>query len=662
MKKFPSFSQWKQIFKVLTKREKITLSVFFLLSITSLIFLISSLYSNYTKPVPALGGKYIEGMVGQPRFINPIYGETNDIDRALINLTFSSLMAYDNEGKLVNDLAESYTVSENGKVYDFQLKSNTFWHDGKPLTVDDVVFTIKTIQNSDYKSPLRANWIDVEVQKVSDTIVEFVLRTPYNSFLENSAVKIIPKHIWEDITPENFTLSAYNLQPIGSGPFKFTSIDQTRTGFIKTLDFNSNRKYYNQPSFIANLSFRFFEKREDLIKAANTKKINGFTLASFDNNEAQAQKQIRKTWQGFNVLTFSLPRYFAVFFNNQKASPFSDKSLREALIYSVNKDELIAKINTETKTNTTKVDSPILPDFFGYSQPSNAYAFDTQKANTLLDKAGFKKNSEGLREKSTSKTPAFQFKSYLKMGSSGTEVTQLQSCLARLDENFKTLLKDDKDGKYGTGADKAVTEFQKKYLPDLAPTGETGTSTRKKLNELCLTPSENSKVLKIILTTVDQPQLVRVAELLKEYWQGVGVTVEINALSLTDLKPVIKARSYNVLLYGQALGSEPDLYPFWYSSQKQDPGLNLSVYENKTVDQLIKDARETSDLAVKQKKYEQLQDVIIKDSPALFLYNPNFNYWVANNIQGINTQKIIDPAERFSNITNWYIKTKRAFK
>lgn len=664
VKKFPSFSQWKQIFKVLKKKERITLSVFSIIAISSFIVLATSLYLNYTKVVPAFGGKYIEGVVGQPRFINPVYGETNDVDRALIDLTFSGLMMYDNKGNLVPDLAEAYNISNNGKIYEFTLKNNIFWHDGKPLTVDDVIFTIKTIQNSDYKSPLRANWIDVDAEKLSDNSLRLVLRSPYNSFLENCTLKIIPKHIWQNISPENFTLSSYNLQPIGSGPFQFVSIEQTNSGFIKTLNLKSNRKYYNNPSFISDLSFQFFEDKNSLAKSANAKQINGFTLSAFDNNEKDAEKQVRQGLisQKFDIYSFSLPRYFAVFFNNQKSSLFSDKNLRDALVYGTNKDEFVQDIISQTKVNTNKVDSPILADFYGYQPSTSVLGFDLDKANALLDKAGFKKNESGQRTKSKSKTPAFQFKSYLKIGSTGTEVTQLQSCLVKLDENFKTILQNETSGKYTSITDKAVAEFQKKYLPDSKPTGETGSATRQKLNEVCFTSNDNSQQFTITITTADQPQLIMAANLIKNYWQKLGISVEIKALSLTDLKPIIKSRSYDALLYGQALGSEPDLYPFWYSSQKIDPGLNLSAYENKTVDQLLKDARETLDSSIKKQKYEQLQNILIKDSPALFLYNPNYVYWVSNSIKGINTDKIIDPSERFSNITNWYIKTKRVFK
>jgi len=669
LNKFPSFSQWKQIFKVLKRNEKITLLILFAIAIVSSFFLVVNFYFVNTEVSRAFGGTYKEGVVGQVRFINPIYGETNDVDRSLIDLVFSGLMTYDSQGHIIKDLADNYKISADGKTYEFWLKDNIFWHDGKPFTTDDILFTIQTIQNSDYKSPLRANWIDVEVEKISDKSLRFRLKSPYHSFLENATVKIIPKHIWQNISPENFIISSYNLEPIGSGPYKFAKINQTDTGFIKTLDLTTNRKFYDNPAFISNISFRFFEKKEDLIKAAKAKEINGFTLASLENNQAKAEKEIRQSWlnEKFSVYYFSLPRYFAVFFNpsassEQKSSIFSDQNIRKALTYAVNKDELIKIMESKTKNNISRVDSPILPDFFGYGKPLTIYDFDTDKAGSLLDKAGFKVNGNGLREKVIDKKPAFQFKSYLKVGSKNSEVTQLQSCLLRLDDIFKDLLKNEKSGTYGTTTENAVTEFQKKYLPDEKPTGEVGKATRQKLNQLCITSPQNSQPLKFTLVTINQPHLLEVATMIKDYWENIGVSVDINAVSITDLKPIIKNRSYDALLYGEALGIEPDLYPFWHSSQKIDPGLNLSSYENKSADQLLKEARETLDDSVKQQKYEKLQDVIINDAPALFLYNPDVIYWVSENVKGINTTKIVDPAKRFVNITNWYLKTRRVWK
>ena len=511
--KFPSFSQWKQIFKVLKKSERLTLLIFFILAVGSFIFLISNFYFNHTKIVPALGKTFTEGVVGQPRFINPIYGETNDTDRSLIELIFSGLMTYDKQGNIVNDLADQYTISKDGKTYTFTLKNNIFWHDSKPLTSDDVIFTIKTIQNSDYKSPLRANWIDVTTEKLSDKSFSLTLKQPYNSFLENCTLKIIPKHIWENISPENFILSLYNLQPIGSGPFTFDSLNQTKTGYIESLQLKSNRRYYNTTSFIANLDFKFFENSNDLLNLAKSRQINGFSVANSDQNIKELEAQLGQGWlsgQKFNRYSLLLPRYFAVFLNNQKSSIFSDSNIRKALLYAVNKEELNQDINLKTGIESSIVNSPILPDFYGYQAPQNTYLFDKDKANALLDKTGFKLNENGQREKTTTKNPAFQFKSYLKTGSKGTEVTQLQNCLLGLPKNnkdYSSVMQGYVSGTYGLSTENAVTEFQKEYLPALKPTGETGASTRKKFNELCATPIKSVQNLTFTLTTINQPQL-----------------------------------------------------------------------------------------------------------------------------------------------------------
>jgi ABC-type transport system substrate-binding protein len=574
-------------------------------------------------------------------------------------------MTYDKDGKIINDLVKDYQVSDDGKTYTFQLKDKLYWQDGLPLTTDDVIYTIKTIQNSDYKSPQRASWLDIDIKKTSDKSFVISLNSSYNSFLENCTVKIIPQHIWKNVLPENFALSTYNLKAIGSGPYAISNLEQANTGFIKSIGLIANHKYYNKVPYLSNLYFQFFGNKDDLIKAANQKTIDGFSITSLDDNQASAEKQIHQGWNAnekFSVYSFSMPRYFAVFYNTQKSKILTDSQITQALSYSVNKPELIQKINDSFKERISKVDSPILPDFFGYDQPTITYDFNIDTANKLLDKSGYKDAGNGQRAKANTKKPAFQFKSYLKNGSKGNEVVELQGCLSRLDDSFKTLLQGETGGKYGKGTESAVDAFQKKYIPDVPPTGEVGAGTRKKLNELCLVPQVNSFPLKFTLTALNQPQMVQVANLLKDYWQKVGVTVDVKIIGLSDLKDAIKNRDYDALLYGEALGSEPDLYPFWHSTQINNPGLNLAEYQNKNVDQLLKDARETQDEQIKAQKYEKLQDIILSDAPATFLYNPDYIYWVSEKIKGVNTTKIIDPAKRFANVSEWYINTRRIGK
>lgn len=653
--KLPNFSQWKRIFKVLPKKERVVFLTILTLALVSLIFLLTSFYFSHTKIVPSYGGAYSEGMVGQPRFINPIYGETNDVDRDLIELIFSGLMSYDDNGQIVKDLASDYTMSEDGKTYEFTLRDNIFWHDSKPLTSEDVIFTIKTIQNSDYKSPLRASWLEVETEMISEKSFRLKLKSPYNSFLENCTLKIIPKHIWENILPESFALSFYNLQPVGSGPYKYKELRQADTGFIKSITLKVNQNYYQKKSFISEISFKFFEKKEDLIKAASKKEIDGFS-SIYLNGQTALPKD-------FSFYPFSTPRYFSVFFNIVKSEIFADKKVRQALSYAINKQAIIDEINYPVfKEHNVEalqvVESPILPDFFNYQSPTETYGFNIEEAETLLDAAGFKKNEEGKREKSIIKTPAFQFKTNLATGSDGKEVEELQKCLAKDPDIYQGEI----TGYFGAATKEAVSKFQHKYSIDIVNFGSVGKTTRAKLNELCTPPPQTTLPFQFTLTTVNQPLLVQVADILKSQLEAIGVTVEIRALNIQDLKPAIKERNYDALLYGEALGMLFDPYPFWHSAQIVDPGLNLSGYQNKDADKLLKEGREVLDEESRQEKYQELQDIIIGDAPAVFLYNSGYVYLINSDIKGIEVNKIVDPARRFSNIENWYLKTKRAWK
>ena len=648
----PSFSRWKQVFKIFKKSEKIIILALFVLALSSLVFLLNSFYLKNTKIAPDFGGTYKEGLKGQPRFINPIYGETNDVDRDLIELIFSGLMAYSKEGEIIKDLAKEYTISEDGKVYEFYLRDNILWHDNKSLTVDDIVFTIKTVQNSDYKSPLRTNWIGVETEKISDNGIRFTLKNPYSSFLEVCTIKIIPKHIWENISPENFTLSPYNLQPVGSGFFKIKSLEQTDAGFIKSLNLESNPRYYGKVPFISEISFQFFNEKEDLIQSFRKGEIDGFSLTSSKNYD------LSKTGD-FSLYSLPLPRYFAVFFNIPKFQTFEEKEIRMALNYAVNKEEIAGEIKDGGTEIVRVVDSPILPEFFGYQEPSNIYEFNVEEAKNLLETAGFKENENGIRQKTIEKTPAFQFKSTLGTGSQGKEVEELQKCLAKDSEVYP---EGEITGYFGKSTKAAVIKFQKRYVKGISGTGLVGPKTRAKLNEFCLPPFQEILLLQFTLTTVNQPQLIEVAELLKTQWEEIGASVEIEALGISELKIIIKERNYDSLLFGEVLGAIPDPFTFWHSSQKNDPGLNLTGYENKDVDKLLKEARETLDESMRKEKYETFQDILIEDAPCIFLYSPDYLYLVSNKVKGIDTEKIIDPAKRFSNIENWYTQTHRTWK
>lgn len=664
--KWPSKSQWRQFFKILSREEKITFSLFLFLFFVSFSFISINFYFKNTEIKPAVGGSFTEGVIGSPNSINPVYAQADDIDRDLTELIYSGLMKYNEKGEIVTDLAEKYKSLEDGAVFEFYLKENLLWADGQPLTADDVIFTVKAIQNPSLKSPIRASWLGVKAEKISELGIRFELNNPSAIFLENCTLKIMPKHIWEKISDQTFHRSIYNLEPVGSGPYKIKKeglmID--KEGAIKSLELTINSNYHGNSSYIQNITFLFFNNEEELFSAFSSGQIDGFSLVSFKKHQQFEKEGI------FLAYDFLMPRYFAVFFNLEKSKMLADKNIRMALNYGTNKQEII---NEVIFGNGKIVDSPILPDIYGFEAPTNIYEFDLEKANQILEKAGFIKKENGIREKVIVKKPSFQFTSDLQVGSTGNEVRELQKCLAQDPDVYP---QGEITGAFKEKTKAAVIKFQEKYKEEILEphglkqgTGRVLESTRKKLNELCAPASEETLSLSLVLKTfnpnaANQSMLAETALLLQKHWELLGIQVEIEFIDEKSvfLEEIIRPRDYEMVLFGNALEINPDPFPFWHSSQIKDPGLNLAAYENKESDKLLEEARQTLNQEERKKSLEKFQEVLIEDAPALFLYNPHYLYFVSKEIKGVEAEIINDPSQRFSGINNWYIKTKRAWQ
>ena len=654
--KLPSKNQWRQFLKILSKREKKSFFVFFLMAIVGLVVLINSFYLNHTEIAAAQGGTYTEGIVGSPRFINPVYAAAFDVDRDLSELIYSGLMKYNENGEIVPDLAESYEILEGGTIFEFKMKEDIMWSDGKPVTADDVIFTIKTIQNPSIKSPVRANWLGVKAEKISEYAVRFELSNPSATFIENCTQKIIPEHIWEDISYQNFPLSIYNLKPIGSGIYKIKDLSQDSQGNIKSAELVVNGGNGTKPN-ITTLKFLFFDTEKEAINALESGKIDGLAISS-----AKEYSQIKK--KGLSEYSLSLPRYFSVFLNSNDSEILANKEIRKALNYGTNKEAIVQ----DTLLGLGRiVNSPILPTIYGLSDLQVSYPYDLGKAKEILDNEGYTLNNDGIRVKTVDKTPSFQFTKDLSAGSSGNEVSELQKCLAKDPEIYPD---GTVSGYFGNQTKAAVIAFQEKYKSEiLTPNGLTSgngkvlSSTRKKLNELCAAPNQETSTLSFTLITVEQESLVNVATILKEQWKELGIEINIETYDSSTLQQdIIKPRNYSMLLFGEVLGAIPDPFPFWHSSQVEDPGLNLAEYKNKNVDKLLEDNRQSLDEEERKSKLEQAQEIIVSDAPAVFLYSPQYLYLVSENVRGINNKIIADSSKRFSGIETWYTKTKRVWK
>ncbi len=169
--------------------------------------------------------------------------------------------------------------------------------------------------------------------------------------------------------------------------------------------------------------------------------------------------------------------------------------------------------------------------------------------------------------------------------------------------------------------------------------------------------------LEFSISTGNVPDLAQTAELVKRDLEAIGMKVEIKTFEIGNLnQSVIRPRKYDALLFGQTINQESDLFAFWHSSQRKDPGLNVAMYTNAKVDKILEDAFITVDQESRTKKYIQFQDEIRKDMPAVFLYSPSFIYVVPKELENLNINHIVSPSDRFLNAYLWYTKVDNVWK
>jgi len=171
-----------------------------------------------------------------------------------------------------------------------------------------------------------------------------------------------------------------------------------------------------------------------------------------------------------------------------------------------------------------------------------------------------------------------------------------------------------------------------------------------------------AKSLSLVLTVIDSGNNIIVADQLKAYWEAAGVKVTIRTISGDQAAEIIRNRDFEVLLYGEAVGGDPDVYAFWHSSQSGGKGLNLANYNNSEVDKLLVEARNTTNVGDRTAKYQKFQEIVTTDLPVIFLYSPTYTYVQSQELKGFSGTMIIEPADRFSSISHWYLKTKSALR
>ena len=164
--------------------------------------------------------------------------------------------------------------------------------------------------------------------------------------------------------------------------------------------------------------------------------------------------------------------------------------------------------------------------------------------------------------------------------------------------------------------------------------------------------------LEFDLATANVPELRAAAEYLRATWGTMGVLVNVKIFEQGDLSQnIIRPRKYDALLFGEVVGRELDLFAFWHSSQRNDPGLNVAGYANSAADKALESLRQTSEPQKRQELLSAFTAEVTKDIPAVFLYTPDFVYSVPNDIAGVDLGFIETPDDRFLSLPQWHKET-----
>lgn len=496
---------------------------------------------------PAYGGTLIEGALGNPQFINPLLA-ISDADRDLSALTYAGLMGLTSDGSLTPILAESYTISADGKVYTFVLREKAKFSDGASVTAGDVVFTIKKAQNPALKSPEYANWSGVNVVAVDERTVRFTLSRPYAPFLGLTTIGILPARLWQNISDAEFPFSSLQTAPVGTGPFKVTSITRDASGLIKSVALADNPNYALGRPYLDGITFEFYANADDLARAVKS----GAVESAYGVPSSGA-------------LTAPYARVFGVFFNPSTKQVFARLEVRKALSLALDRDSIVKNV---LGGYATPLMGPVPPGKsvrpFPVPQPDDY----TAAAAHVLEAADWSYDS--------------------------TE---------RVWKN----------------------------------------------------PKVKQPLDVITIRTSNVPELKNIATAVKEDWEALGIRVDIELYEPGDLSQnVIRPRKYDTLLYGMVIGHDQDLYAFWDSKERNDPGLNIALYANKAVDTLLEEARSTVSEETRKRNLQKIEDTVAAEYPAAFIYAPSFVYTVPSDLQGVDLPQIITPSDRFAMAATWY--------
>lgn len=377
------------------------------LALLLVVLLVTSEATGGDLSTPLRGGTYVEAAIGAPRFVNPLLA-SSDTDTDLAHLVYSGLTRVDPGGRIVPDLASGWDAGPDARSYTFTLKPDIKWHDGEPVTSDDVLFTLDLLQRSDFQGDpvLAAPWKNVEVKAPGKQTITFRLPAPDASFLQFTTLGILPLHSWGTIKSRDLVTSGLNRAPVGSGPWRYRQGSSQASGVTGANDAGlatpapspSDGGVLLEPNPYmpgANASFsRLWFRPYPTFGAA----LLGFKLGEVHGLGHIPAERVAEVaaMPGVDLHRQGLARYSMLLLNVR--SPLFDKpETRQALALAVDRDAII---RDSLGGFAQPAVSPILAGSWAYEPSVKSKAvYDPVRARQLLDAAGWRVGEDGIRRR-----------------------------------------------------------------------------------------------------------------------------------------------------------------------------------------------------------------------------------------------------------------------
>jgi len=313
------------------------------------------------------------------------------VDNDVARLVFTGLTRFDRGGDIVPDLARTFHVEQDGRVWTFEIREDARWHDGMPVVADDVVYTITLLQHPSYTGPFAEAFRGVSVQRVAPRVVRFTLPDPYGPFAGNTTVPLLPAHRLGSVPYPALAGDPFNMQPVGTGPFKVSDVSEREIALVANQDFYRNSPERSRP-YLDRIILRFYRDPTEALMALARGELDG--VGGIGSADAERARTLRTV----SIYSYPTSDFGALFLNvRPERAVFRDRAVRQAIATAIDRGRVL---QVAIDGRGTVADSFVPPTSWAYSKDIRKYPYSLEDAKALLDGAGWMDtDGDGVRDK-----------------------------------------------------------------------------------------------------------------------------------------------------------------------------------------------------------------------------------------------------------------------